>query len=166
MTRVVVGVDGSEHSTRALQRAVAEAELRGGSVEAVYVYEPPRRTLSEDLISLPLGVGAGISHRSISPGGPAHSPPSPEVEAHAVAEARLERFVAEATAGLDGPVPRLVPLAGDHPAAALIAHAEDADLLVIGTRGLGGFAGMLLGSVAHQCIQHATCPVLILPPRN
>ena len=55
MTRIVVGVDGSEHSVRALRRAVEEARLRDGHVEAVYVFEPPKPSWADSLIGLPYG---------------------------------------------------------------------------------------------------------------
>lgn len=51
------------------------------------------------------------------------------------------------------------------PAARLLASATDADLLVVGQRGLGGFAGLLLGSVSDQCVRHAPCPVTVVRPR-
>lgn len=164
MARIVVGVDGSSHSIRALRRAVEEAKLRDGTVDAVYVFSPPKRDLGDDLISLPYGrmpSGGGIS-----PDAPAHHPPSRLREATQAAEAQLASFVDEAMAGVDGPRPRLVALADGHPAEALIERSHTADLLVIGTRGFGGFKGMLVGSVAHQCIQHARCPMLILPPEE
>ena len=50
-----------------------------------------------------------------------------------------------------------------HPANVLVAEAHGADLLVVGSRGLGGFKGLLLGSVSQQCAHHATCPVAIVP---
>jgi nucleotide-binding universal stress UspA family protein len=85
-------------------------------------------------------------------------------EAQSHAENQLEQFVTDVLGIEAARSARLVAIAGDHPAEVLIGHAENADLLVIGTRGLGGFAGMLLGSVAHQCVQHCRCPMLILPP--
>ena len=47
----------------------------------------------------------------------------------------------------------------------LLDQAKDADLLVVGSRGHGGFAGLLLGSVSQQCAHHSTCPVVVVPPR-
>ncbi len=163
MTRIVAGVDGSPHSRRALRRAIEEAELRGGTVDAVYVYEPPRRPLTDDLIGLPSGATAALGVGAISADAPAHHPPSQEREARDRAERRLGQIVAEVTADMTGPKPRLLPIPADNAAEALVAESRTADLLVIGTRGLGGFAGMLLGSVAQQCIQRCKCPMLILP---
>lgn len=164
MTRIVVGVDGSEHSSRALRRAMEEARLRGGQVEAVYAFEPPKKSWSDSLIGLPYGRLPNVG--GISADAPAHHPPTELQEAQDQAEASLAAFVDEALKGVEGPRPHLVAIADGHPAEALIQHARGAALLVIGTRGLGGFTGMLVGSVAHQCIQHARCPMLILPPED
>jgi nucleotide-binding universal stress UspA family protein len=164
MTRIVVGVDGSPHSKRALIRAIQEAQLRDGTVDAVYAFTPPKRALSDDLIGMSYGrMPAG---GQISPDAPAHHPPSKLDEATAEAESQLKIFVDEALVGFDGPRPRLVVVPESHPAEALIDLSRAADLLVVGTRGLGGFTGMLVGSVAHQCIQHAKCPILVLPPED
>lgn len=165
MTHVLVGVDGSEHSKKALRRAMEEAKLREATLEVVYVFEPPRRSLAEELIGRPYGL-ASVGRQPISPDEPAHHPPDPVKAARADALERLGAFVEDVVGDMDGPEPRLNPIPGEHPAEALIAETRDADLLVIGTRGLGGFAGMLVGSVAHQCIQHAHCPLLVLPPND
>ncbi len=164
MTRIVVGVDGSPNSRRALRRAVEEAELRGGSVDAIYVYPPAQRSWSDDLIGLAVGAASAIG--SVTDDGPAHHPPSREQEAHDQAQSQLEQFVAEALGEAPAQEPRLMAITAGHPAEALIEQSRTADMLVIGTRGRGGFGGMLLGSVAHQCIQRSHCPVLILPPEK
>lgn len=166
MMRIVVGVDGSPHSRRALRRALEEAALREGSVDAVFVFSPPHRSWADDLIGLPQSAGAALGVGTVSPDAPAHHPPSREVETMEAAEKHLANLIDDALADVDGPRPRPVAIAADHPAEALIAESRTADLLVIGTRGLGGFVGMLLGSVAHQCIQHSHCPLLILPPES
>jgi nucleotide-binding universal stress UspA family protein len=80
------------------------------------------------------------------------------------AEQELERFVTQALEGVTGTRPRLVAVLSDRVAEELVEQSRGADLLVIGTRGRGGVAGLLLGSVAHQCIRLGTCPLLILPP--
>lgn len=164
MKRIVVGVDGSAESKRALLRAVEEGELRGANVEAVYVYEPVRRPISDDLIGLPLGVAASMG--TIDSQDRSQHDLSREREAQVQAERQLERFVTDALGGEGGPTPDRVAIASDQPAHALIELTGNADLLVIGTRGLGGFTGMLLGSVAQQCIQRSRCPLLVLPPES
>jgi nucleotide-binding universal stress UspA family protein len=165
MTRIVVGVDGSDHARRALQRAMEEARLRGGTVDAVYVYPPPERSWWDTLVRLP-GSTIAAAGGTISPDPPAHHPPTAEEEAEDRAQEMLKKFVAEASAGTTGPKPDVVVVAAEHPAEALIEQSRAADLLVIGTRGYGGFAGMLLGSVAQQCIQRSRCPILVLPPEE
>lgn len=164
MPRIVVGVDGSEHSKRALRRAVEEAALRDATLDAVHVFRPPRRAFADDLVSLPIGIGVGI--RPLSTEDATDPRPDLDEQAAGTAHTALERFVADATKGMSGPKPGLVVIASDDPADALLEAARDADLLVIGTRGLGGFAGMLLGSVAHKCIQRCHSPMLILPPEE
>jgi nucleotide-binding universal stress UspA family protein len=74
----------------------------------------------------------------------------------------LEATVAEAKAA-EPELDVIGELAEMRPAAALLAAARDADLLVVGSRGHGGFAGLLLGSVSSQCVHHAPCPVVVVP---
>jgi len=77
----------------------------------------------------------------------------------------LQRIGAEArerVATLAPEVATRVVIHEGNPAAALIRASEGADLLVVGSRGLGGFKGLLLGSVSQQCTVHAKCPVLVV----
>jgi nucleotide-binding universal stress UspA family protein len=147
--RIVVGVDGSEQARRALAWALDEARLRRFVVTAVHAYTIPPVLLSP------------------APGPLAPTvPPDPELgeRLHESAERLLERELEEANAeGVD--VERRV-VSG--PAAeALLLAGRDADLLVVGTRGLGGFKELLLGSVSNQVTNHAPCPVVVVPgPRD
>jgi nucleotide-binding universal stress UspA family protein len=97
-------------------------------------------------------------------GGIANDPQDPErtEKARASAQAEADKMLA----GLDGPHPVSVTVRAVHgfPVQELIRASADADILVIGTRGAGGFTRLLLGSVAAQVSAHAHCPVLIVPP--
>jgi nucleotide-binding universal stress UspA family protein len=76
----------------------------------------------------------------------------------------VESFVAETVPEHAGVEVEAVAVEGTSVAPALVDAAADAALLVVGSRGLGGFRGLLLGSVSQQCVHHATCPVVVLPP--
>jgi nucleotide-binding universal stress UspA family protein len=158
--RVVVGVDGSAESRRALRWAAEDARRRGAELRVVHVHEPK------------LGYNPyEVSYASTS------SPRAVErlaleerrwrehqrLAAHQEAEAVLDDLLEELSDELrDLPIERVVR-EGSRPARLLLDSARNADLLVVGSRGRGGFAGLLLGSVSQQCAQHATCPVVIVP---
>ena len=147
--RIVVGIDGSQASKDALAWAVAEARLRGDTVVAIHVWTPPYPAAA---MAYPTAAAF--------PEGPVT--PFDNGMADAMrqgAEELLARAVSEADAG-DLPIEqRLV----EGPAAsALIEAAKDAELLVVGPRGHGGFTGLLLGSVSQQLANHAPCPVVIV----
>ena len=76
------------------------------------------------------------------------------------------RLLQEAVAGLDGDLDVELVVVNDLPARGLLDSAQDADLLVVGARGIGGFRGLLLGSVSQQVAQYAPCPVVIVPERR
>ena len=138
---IVVGVDGSEESKQALRWALGEARLRGARVVALRAWIYPT-----------LAAGGLI-------------PVATDLfEQLAQNEAKeLAATVEEVTAGeADVAVDQVV--VEDAPARALVAASEDAELLVVGTRGHGGFSGLLLGSVSQQSAHHASCPVVIVPP--
>jgi nucleotide-binding universal stress UspA family protein len=134
-------VDGSPESGVALAYAVAEADRRGARLRVVSTYFPEYavhgRTRS-----------LTASERGI------------EVDV----EAQTRRMVEEALAGeAVRPAVEIVVAAG--PAAGvLIDKSSEVDVLVLGHRGRGGFASMLLGSVSLQCVLHARCPVIVVRP--
>ena len=130
---LVVGVDGSDGSRRALHWALEEARVRGASVRAVLVWS---------YLDQPDGFDAAYGEDD--------------------ARQRLDRAVDEVASEIgDVDLERIVVC--DLPARALLEAARDADLLVVGSRGAGGFKGLLLGSVSQQVVQHAPCPVVVVP---
>ena len=139
--RIVVGVDGSPAASRALEWAQREARLRGDLLEIIHVWEFPVIAFA------PYG---GTTVPMIAP------------EDLEKAADELLRGVLQ-TAGIsEGDATVRAMIERGHPADVLIAHAKDADLLVVGSRGHGGFSGMLLGSVSSQVVQHAPCPVVVI----
>jgi nucleotide-binding universal stress UspA family protein len=131
---VLVGVDGSAEGARALAFAIDEARYRRAPLNIIYAFPA--------LVSL----FGSTAHEYY-----------PEVQKEA--EGTLTRILAEAP-----PMDDLEVTAGAHggnPAEILIEASRDATLLVVGSRGLGGFKGLVLGSVSSQCVQHAHCPVLV-----
>jgi nucleotide-binding universal stress UspA family protein len=146
--RIVVGVDASEGASAALRWAIDEARLRGTRLRAVYAW------------TLTYPPGEGYGYILGPPAGAAHDGMSDQRRA---AEQVLERAAARLrteAAGLD--FERHVI---EGPAAEVLVDASaHADLLVVGSRGHGGFASLLLGSVSQHCAHHASCPVVIVPP--
>lgn len=137
--RVVVGIDGSPGARAAAEFAVREARLRGAKLVAVTA----------------LGVADA-----------AHFDPY-TVHRHPKAEivARAEETVAAALRGLDTEgLDVRVMVTTEEPARALIDQGAFADLLVVGSRGWGGFRGLVLGSVSLRCVLHARCPVTVVRP--
>ncbi|WP_371799061.1 universal stress protein [Streptomyces sp. NBC_01707] len=138
--RIVVGVDGSDSSKQALRWAVRQAQLTGGVVEAVTAWDFPQ------------------FHGALG-----WLPPSSSDEA--AVEGRARRELAEAieeTVGSQPPVEVRTEVRYGTAAGVLLDAARGASMLVVGSRGLGGFSGLLLGSVAQHCTQHAACPVVVM----
>ena len=134
---VVVGDDGSSHALVAVQAAVLEAERRDATLHVV-------RAWSLATAVRPAEVPFG-------------SVPSMDELEVATREAELDRL-----RGLIGAEAKAtVHVVHAPPAEALLAASENAELLVVGHRGLGGFDRLVLGSVAEQCVRHATCSVLV-----
>jgi nucleotide-binding universal stress UspA family protein len=145
MPGIIVGVDGSEHSLSALDWALNEADLRRTQLTVVTV---------SPIVSGIYGPGYA----------PADYYPAEE-ESRAQAEKATQELVNQAV-GRRGAAPSmpvtvraLSGLAADE----LINASQDADLLVVGARGAGGFARLVMGSVSTQVTHHALCPVVVVP---
>jgi nucleotide-binding universal stress UspA family protein len=134
---IVVAVDGSETARRALRWAVEEGAAGDAAATVLHAREPH------------LGGRLG-RHRSSEPG---------EDASLALLDAAL---TAEVPADAAPSIRRLSVRCGA--AEAIVTAAQDADLVVMGRRGLDGFDGMLLGSVTDQVGRHAPCPVVVVPP--
>lgn len=150
MSTIVVGVDGSDESKRALRWAVEEAALRRADLKVVHAYEykPPMHASTSM---------EGMSVEQMRHHQEALQREAAEVEQHA--EAFVEGVVSEVDR--EGVKVQTLALQDRHPADALVEQSEGADMLVVGSRGLGGFAGLVVGSVSQQCLHHAKCPVTV-----
>lgn len=137
--RIVVGVDGSPSSREALRWAVRQAALTSSVVDAIIAWHDP---------SSYGGYGWLIADTSYE-----------KFAAKTLSET-VDSAVAEST----GVTVRQHVRAGN-PAHVLLDAADGADLLVVGSHGHKGFAGMLLGSVSQHCVHHAPCPVVIIRGR-
>jgi nucleotide-binding universal stress UspA family protein len=140
---VLVGVDGSSESGAALKYAVVEAERRGARLRVVSTYFPEYSV---------------------------HGRTQPVTASETAIEVDLEketrRLVDDALAGDARQPPADIVVAAGPAAGVLIDMSAEVDVLVLGHRGRGGFASMLLGSVSMQCVLHARCPVIVVRPRD
>jgi len=133
--RIVVGVDGSEASKAALEWAVRQAGLTGAAVEAVIAWEFPVIT------GYPVPV-SDIDWEDLAR----------QIITDAIAGVR----------GVAGQVQIRSMVMKGNAAQVLLDESAGAELLVVGSRGHGGFTEALLGSVGQHCVQHATCPVVVI----
>ena len=141
MGKIVVGIDGSDAAKDALRWALDEARLRSDKIVAVHAWESPP-AMPEP------GPAPGFDLVGIMP----------QVEE---AGERLVKAVVEEVVGDDSDV-TVEPVAIQGPAASvLVEAARDADMLVVASRGHGGFTALLLGSVSQQLAHHAPCPLVI-----
>ena len=142
MGTIVVGIDGSAGSQEALRFAAAEARLRKAKLRLVAAW-----TLT--YVAAPIGMMAPIDDALL---------PELQENARAVLDHAVAEVLGEAT---DIEIEKSI--CEGSPAQVLVDAAQGADLLVVGTRGHGGFAGLLLGSVSQQIAHHAPCPIVIVP---
>lgn len=140
---IVVGIDGSPASKSALAWAVEEARLHGSTVTVVHAWQFPVMAFG--------GMGGTVV--------PILAPHDLEKLAEDTARDAIAEVV-----GADVSVPVVASVRNGHPASQLVEASKDADLLVVGSEGHGGFAGMLLGSVSMHVVHHAKCPVTVVRP--
>ncbi len=134
--QIVVGVDGSDASKEALRWAARLAPSLGATIHAIVAWEYP----------IVFGLEGAIP-----------SAWKPDATAKEILNNCLEEvFGKERPLGLRGSISQ------GHPTFVLLDASKDAQMLVVGSRGLGGFAGLLLGSVSSACAEHAKCAVLVV----
>lgn len=143
MNKVLVGVDASDASVDAVRRAAEEARFRGATLEVLHAFHPP-----EQVAAFP----------ALPEKGKDKADPD---KAQAEADASLAAWLDKIDVDLEGLEVTRSAVADHRPAMALVDRSKDAELVVVGSRGRGGFAGLRLGSVSEQVARHAHCPVLV-----
>ena len=142
--RIVVGIDGSPPSEEALRWALAEARLRGAELEVVHAWEFP-------------AVG-------VAPYGGVSMPVITRDELEKAAEALVRRTVRDVIGAEAGPPVSVSTVVRAGKAAdVILAESKGAAMVVVGARGRGGFAALVLGSVSSQVVHHAPVPVVVIP---
>lgn len=144
MPGIIVGVDGSIHSVRALEWAINEAAIRQTPLTVLTVQQPLRGYW-----------------------GPVVYPGDEEFIEHArkVAQEETDTALDKLGAGPRPPEVTVLSLLGA-PAETILEVARDADMIVVGSRGAGGFTKLLMGSVSSSIAHHAHCPVVVIPADN
>jgi len=142
MPGIVVGIDGSHHSTRALEWALKEAALQHAALTVLTVHS----VAASPWTGNPVHMGADAE----------------EQEKMLQAAEELTRKVTDQM-GESRPDSVTVRAISGFPAKELIEASGDADLVVVGSRGAGGFAKLMVGSVGSQVVEHAHCPVVVVP---
>jgi nucleotide-binding universal stress UspA family protein len=144
MPGIIVGIDGSAGSRRALEWAVSEAAIRRAPLTVLTAVQPAMEC-------------PGF-------GGQAWYPHDPDLAGHAAKEAHEEAdsVLGKLGAGSRPPSVSVQAVVGP-PASEILRAAQGADLIVVGSRGAGGFKKLLLGSVSQHLTHHARCPVVVIP---
>ena len=138
MRQIVVGVDGSEPSVRALEWAAAEAHTTGSELVVVYAWTVPAMAYSASFLPAP--------------------------QAKAAFQEAAKQTMAEILARVDLAGVRVeARVVEGHPGASLVSESRDADMVVVGHRERGALAEFVLGSTAHYVGRHAAVPVVVVP---
>ena len=140
---IVIGVDGSDVAKEALQYGLHEASIRGTRVRVVHAWMPSQ--------AMPATGPGMVAPIDVAPYRQAHEELLQTTLEAVAGEAadRIDRVVVESPAG-----------------PAIIENARDAELIVVGRRGRGTVKSLVLGSVSSYVVQHATCPVLVVPAHH
>lgn len=141
MPGITVGVDGSGHSHQALEWAVKEAGIRHAPLTVLAVHQ----------VASNYWTGHPVTY-------PADQPETDKVRQ--AAEEAVQKAVEQV--GEPQPAAVTVRAVSGLPAQELISASADSDLIVVGSRGAGGFARLMLGSVSSQVVNHAACPVVVI----
>ena len=141
MPGITVGIDGSAHSTRALEWAIKEAAVRHAPLNVLTVHTVPMSGWTGNPITLPQ-----------------------DAEDQEKAQQAAEEMTLKATSQLGAAKPSSVTVRAisGFPAQELIGASRTADLMVVGSRGAGGFTRLMIGSVSSQVVHHAHCPVVVV----
>jgi nucleotide-binding universal stress UspA family protein len=145
MPGIIVGIDGSAHSRKALEWAVSEAAVRHAPLTVLTVHQ---------------AVAGFFTNPGYYPGDEGLAD-----QARKVAQKETDDVLGEADEDSRPPSVTVQAVTG-LPAVELLDAAADADMIVVGSRGAGGFARLLLGSVSSQVTHHAHCPVVVIPAGN
>jgi nucleotide-binding universal stress UspA family protein len=176
VARIVVGVDASPDSKAALAWAAGEARLRQAVLQVVYAFHASELAAPEYVPTEHGLVGGGVNPSLEGYDAGAVAAPDMagrlrdrtafEEAARNTASELLGSALYEQRDALAGVEVERVVIDDRHPAEALVEVSNDADLLVVGSRGRGGFKQLLLGSVSHAVVLHAVCPVVVVPARR
>jgi nucleotide-binding universal stress UspA family protein len=147
MPGIIVGVDGSDHSRLALRWAMREAAQHNVPLTVMTVRPVPPRPATQIFWGVP-----DLQESTFDP-----EPARTGIREWADREAK--------ETGETAPEVTVSVVTGD-PAEELVKASRDADLLVVGTRGTGAFAALLMGSVSSKVVHHAACPVVVVPGRR
>jgi nucleotide-binding universal stress UspA family protein len=139
MAGIVVGVDGSENSLDALRWAAEEARVRGALLRVVAIFNAPIMSTGYEVV--------------------APDPSDLAAASNTMLDAAVDSVRQEG--GLEG-VHVATEVVEGHAGERLIELSHDADMVVVGARGHGGFLGMVLGSVTGHVVNHAACPVVVV----
>ncbi len=144
MTGIIVGVDGSDNSRQALRWAMHEATLRHVPLTVMAVRPAPVRPATMIYWGLATYPESSLNQEQ--------------------ARQQAQEFVDKVASEIGDPVPEVsVSVPTGDAAEELVRASRDADMLVVGTRGSGGFVKLLMGSVSSKVTHHAACPVVVIP---